>query len=275
MKKKEDNLDKIIALIDKLPPMPDNIVKLRRACANPYVNFNYLTPLLEEDPGLCADILHMANSVFYGINHRVETISEAVRYIGINHLVDFVSMSFSHKVIKKYFSGIKNLNDYFEHSRRISYATNILAKAAGKKSETLEFYTIAGLLHDIGRLIIMVISNEETIELLGGNWEDVVDLAKNEKEIIGVNHCYVGMEICNKWKFSEKLQNTILKHHTPFNGEFCEEAAFVLLAHFVSMIDFPEEILLTVYSNEIFSRMKLSSEDILDCREVFIKKSLK
>lgn len=270
MERKEENLDRIIELIDKLPPIPDNIIKLRRACSNPYTNLNQLTPLLEKDPGLCADILHMANSVFYGINHRVETISEAVRYIGFDHLVDFVSLSFSEKVIKKYFSGIQNLNDYFNHSQSISSATYVLAQASGKSREQIEFFKIAGLLHDIGRLIIIVISDEEYTELLGGRWEDVADLAKKEKEILGVDHCYVGLKICQKWHLSDKLQNTIFRHHTPVSDDFCEEAAFIFLAHFVSMVDFPKKLLQTLFPEDIYQRMNLSLETVMDCRNTFL-----
>ena len=141
--------DKIVSLIDHLPPMPNNIIRLRKAAADPNVNFNQLVPILKEDPGLCADILHIANSAFYGVHHTVDTIDEAVRYFGVEHLIEFVSVSFSEKTVKKFFHHVKNLNDYFDHSRQISTAAYLLAKHAKKSVHEQNQFAIAGLLHDL------------------------------------------------------------------------------------------------------------------------------
>ena len=66
--------DKIIDLIEKLPPIPENIVKLRQMAANPNANFTIIVPILKEDPGLCADILHIANSVFYAPDRELNSV---------------------------------------------------------------------------------------------------------------------------------------------------------------------------------------------------------
>ena len=269
---KEDTIDRVLGMVNKLPPMPDNVVKLRKVCADPNVRFKDFVPLIEQDPGLCADILHMSNSAHFGVGHPVETISEAVRFFGMDHLVDFVSISFSEKVVRKYFSGIRDLNEYFRHSRTVSLAAKILAKKAGKSAVEQEFYAVAGLLHDIGRLILIIVGDDESAELIGNNWEYIEDLVHKEQELLGIDHCNVGNKICGKWQFSEKLQEAVLRHHTPIlTDDFNEEAAFVLLAHFVSMTDFPIDMLLTVYPEDIIEKMGLSIDRITAARSDYIE----
>jgi len=266
---KKNKTDEIIELVDTLPPMPNNILLLRKAIADPNVNFSMLAPIIKEDSGLCADILRMANSAYYGVHHRVETIDEAIRYIGINHLIDFVSISFSEKAIKKSFPKIKELDDYFVHARQISLASMILLKAAKRSPKEQNVASIAGLLHDIGRLIIMIVGDASLAELLGHTYETFSHVVQDEQELLGIDHCEIGMKICHKWQFPEHLQETILRHHTPVDGNVCEEAAAVFLAHFLCMDDFPDDMLLHIYPPEVQEQLGFSTDIILKAKELF------
>jgi len=267
MTTQKEFIEEIIQHVNHLPPMPANIIKLRKASQDPHANFAMLSPLIEEDPGLCADILHMANSAFYGVNHQVDTIQEAIRYFGMKPLIDFISLSFSNKAIKKSYSSIKNLDQYFIHSKQIAIASRILSKHAGKNRQYQDFFHVSGLLHDIGRLIVLVVSDEKSTNLIGDSWKDVANIIQKEKECLGVDHCFIGMKICKKWQFSERLQQTILRHHSPVKNDICEEAAFILLSHFISMKEIPEEMLLKVYSTEVMKQIGLTEKAIIEARE--------
>lgn len=263
----EDNIDKVIALINQLPPMPDNIIKLRRLCSDPNVRFKDFIPIIEEDPGLCADILHMSNSAYFGVGHKVESIGEAVRYFGMSHLVDYISISFSDKVIRKEFSEIKDLNEYFKHSKIISTSTRILSKIAGKNIIDQEFFSVAGLLHDIGRLIILLVADLEIANIIGTDWMFIEDQVKKEEALLGLDHTIVGEKICEKWQFSNYLQEAIRRHHVPFNGTFYEQAAFILIAHFVSMKDFPIEMVFTILPEKNMQNMNLTKDKLAQARK--------
>lgn len=269
---KNKYLEEILTIIDKLPPMPDNILKLRKICADPNATFKDIVPILEKDAGFCADILHMANSAYYGVSHQVESISEAVRYIGFESVVDFVAVSFSNNVIKSHFSKIDNIYEYFKHSNEIGLATKCLAKAARKSLKDQEFFTVAGLLHDIGRLIILMVSDKEMIKSIGNGWRYKEDTASKETDLLGINHCSVGKQICEKWKFSDQLQAAVLKHHSPLKGEYSDAAAYILLAHFISMDDFPIEQAYCLYPKEALCRMGLTEKNINQARTMYLEK---
>ncbi len=262
----ETNIDKVIGLINQLPPMPDNITKLRRLCADPNVRFKDFVPLIEGDPGLCADILHMANSAYFGVGHSVESISEAVRYFGMTHLVDFISISFSDKVIKHNFSDIENLNEYFKHSRIVSLATKIVAKVAGKSTTEQEFFSIAGLLHDIGRLIVIVAAGKDRLEVKATDWMFIEDQVKKEELLLGMDHTIVGEKICEKWDFSSTLQKAVRRHHVPFDDTFYEEAAFIFIAHFTAMSDFPIDMVYTALPENIMLELNLTKDKLVEAR---------
>lgn len=268
MNRFEDRIDKVVEMINKLPPMPDNISKLRRLCADPNVRFKDFTPLIEQDPGLCADILHMANSAYFGINHSVDNISEAVRYLGMGNLVDYISISFSNKVIRESFSGIKDLNEYFTHSRLISMSTRILATVAGKSRVEQEFYSVCGLLHDIGRLILLVVGGEDMSDYVGLDWMYIEDQIEKEENLLGLDHTLVGEKICAKWEFSKMLQQAVRQHHVPLDSQFFEQAAFIFLAHFVSMDDFPIDLVYAILPEENVLSMGLSFNKMKEAREL-------
>lgn len=268
MDKFDNNIDKVVELINKLPPMPDNISRLRKLCADPNVRFKDFTPLIEQDPGLCADILHMANSAYFGINHTVDNISEAVRYLGMGNLVDYISISFSNKVIRQNFSGIKDLNEYFRHSRIISMSTRVLSSVAGKSKVEQEFYSVCGLLHDIGRLILLVVGGEYMSAYVGLDWMYIEDQIEKEENLLGLDHTLVGEKICAKWEFSKMLQEAVKQHHVPLDGQFFEQAAFIFMAHFVSMSDFPLELTYSALPEANILSMGLSFDKLKEAREL-------
>ena len=270
---KQQYVDEILELVNELPPMPDNIITLRKICADPNSSLKNITPILEKDPGFCADILHMANSAYFGVHHTVESIGEAVRYIGFESIVDFVAISFSHQAIENKFKNLKNLNEYFKHSNEIALAIKCLSKVSKKKASIQEFFTIAGLLHDIGRLVIMMVSDVETLKKMGSNWKHKPDLAQLEADIFGVDHCEVGKQICEKWHFSDDLQIAIQNHHVPLKGEFSECAIFILLSHFISMMDLPIEQVQSLLSEDIMDKIGLNKEMLIKAREMYTEKA--
>lgn len=266
---KKNYADAIIKHIERLPPMPQNIVELRKRIADPHVNFASLVPILKNDPALCADLLHIANSAFYGVHHTVETVDEAVRYFGVDHLVDFISVSFSEKVVRGYFKNVKNLNDYFHHSLNVSTAAGILAKVARKDPHEQNVTAVAGLLHDIGRLIILVVTEQSIEEVTGDSYDCIIDIVKNEKAILGIDHCEIGAKICKKWMFPEHLQTAVLRHHTPLEGSLCEAGAFILLAHFVTMENFPISLLIDTYPPDVMKILGLSEHALMEARQIY------
>jgi putative nucleotidyltransferase with HDIG domain len=269
---KSEIAKKLVEHIDQLPPMPSNVFKLRQAAANPNINYDHITPILKEDPSICADLLHIANSARYGVGHKVETIEEAVRYFGMGSLVEFVAAACSEKIIRRKFASVRNLNEYLIHSRKISIATSYISRALKVSSHDQEVYSITGLLHDIGRLVIILAANEKKYskELLGVSWEVIQNYISSENQLYGMDHAEIGMLICRKWEFPDRIIEGVKRHHTPLkNNKLSFDGLVIFLSEIISIKGLSENIIKNALPQDIFDEVKLTPEALLEARDAF------
>jgi len=261
---------RVAQLIEILPPMPENIVRLMNARLDSPQDIKHVRSLIESDPGLCTDFLHLAADFSVGSDEVVETVEDAVRLIGVQPLVQLIAVTFARNSIRREFSQLVYLNDYFEHSRDISIACRILARLCKLPKHDCEMFTVAGLIHDIGRLVIMVAGNRLSVRLMGTSWDKMISVLPDEKRIMGLNHCEVGMQLCKKWNFSPVLQEGVLRHHTPLeNAEFSFPGGIIFVAHFVSYSDLTGDILSTMLGTVFLANLNLPLTSFAKAQRVF------
>lgn len=259
---------KVAELVDTLPPMPATIMELREAAADPDCNYKRIIPHLKKDPGLCADVLRIANSALFGVSHKVETVEESVRYFGMNRLIDYVATSFSEKVVRDSFRSLRNLSDYFDHSAQISAAAHIIAKHANMNSHDQDMFTVAGLLHDIGRLVLALAGSKQGSPLMGRAYSEMEEVIADEKETMGVNHCEVGAIICEKWQFPDRLVEGVFRHHTPMKkNDLSKPGAVIFLGHIVTFDDIPETMLRNAIPEETLEKLGITADLLVECRD--------
>ena len=165
---------KVAQLIHRLPPMPDNISRLMAAELDSGQECAEVFGLIENDPGLCADLLHLANNSCYKSSKNIETVGDAVREIGIQPLVQFIGVSYAKQTVQKEFAPLKHLNQYFQHSQDISLSCRIMAEVLDIAKQQREMYAVVGLIHDVGRLVIMIASNRTSVPLMGTSWKEMM-----------------------------------------------------------------------------------------------------
>ena len=259
MQEKEELSRKVAILIKKLPPMPDNIGQLMDAKINSHQEDTAVLGLIENDPGLCADLLHLANNFSHNSGEIVETIDDAIQQIGIQPLVQLIGVSYARNTIQKKFASLEHLNQYFEHSQDISLSCRILAELLGMPKHQCDMYAVIGLTHDIGRLVIIIASNRTSVPLMGTSWDKMISIVHDEKKIMGMNHCDVGMQLCSNWNFSPILNEGVLRHHTPLLGDdFSLPGAVIFMSHFVAFSDFTGQMLIERLPAELYDRLNLS-----------------
>ncbi|OGV52274.1 MAG: hypothetical protein A2017_00750 [Lentisphaerae bacterium GWF2_44_16] len=264
--------EKLVGSIELLPPMPSNILKIRRAVSDPNMNYTHLVPILKEDPSICADLLRIANSARYGIGHNVDTVDEAVRYFGMHSLVDFISAACSEKIVKQYFSSIGNLNEYLRHSRQISFAVSFICKMLKLSAHDQEVLSVTSLLHDIGRLVITLVTNKQhySRELFGVSWEDIHKFVLDENELYGIDHAILGMKICSKWQFPDKITRGVRRHHTPLlENDFCFEGFIIFLAELIAVENLPDNVLMKTVPDEIMRKFGIDNSLLIETRSKY------
>lgn len=270
MEDKKEIARKVAQLIETLPPIPDNISRLMAVDINACSKYAEAVGMIAADPGLCMDLLHLANDFCYYSGETIETIDDAVEHIGIGALVQLIAVSYARKIIQKEFAQLEHLNEYLAHSQNISLSSRILAELTDMPKHQCRMYAVMGLIHDIGRLIIMVAADKTSVRLMGTSWNSMASIVHDEKEVLGLNHCDVGMQICNKWNFSAILQEGVLRHHTPLIvSDFSFPGTLIFIAHFVSFSDMTGEIISNMLGADLLSRLQLTVNDFVEAQKIF------
>ena len=273
MNKKRELSRKITQVVDKLPLFPRDIDRLLAAAAKPSEDNTEILRLIESESELSTELVHLARS-YYGTAENIKTVEDAVRCIGIQPLVQLIGVSYARSAIREEFSALKYLNEYLDHSEDVSMGCRILAEISNMRREEREIYTVAGLIHDIGRLAIMVASNRTSAHVLGTLWDKMASVVQDEKAALGTNHCDVGMQICRKWNFSPIIQEGILRHHTPLiNSDFSFPGALIFISHFLSASDPSGDILSTLSAAEIVTNLNLSAANLDRARDIYKSRS--
>jgi HD-like signal output (HDOD) protein len=260
---------RIAELVESLPPMPQNIDRILVAAHHDkIIRRAEIFQLIKEDPGLSADLLHIANDTC-STEQNFETIEDAFEYIGVRPLIQLIGYCYARNTVRVHFDTLKNLNQYFAHSKNISRSCRALAVVSNMSSHDREIYITAGLIHDLGRLVVMLAGNMHNAPLIGTTAEKMAFIDHDERKVLGLSHSEVGWRVCRKWKFSPILQEAVLRHHTPIiNGDFSSAGGMIFVAHFVSYSDMSGEILSRMLPAEILTNLNLTIKDFIEARKL-------
>ena len=255
------------ALVDKLPPMPETVERLLDERRRP--SADELPALVRRDPGLCIDLLKLANRA--GDNEgRVETIEDALLLVGPDAFAQYSGVSFANAVIQRDFATLRHLPQYFAHSQEISLTCRALAEVVGLPDHARDMYTVAGLIHDIGRLVMLIATDDLGARLVGTSAERMLAVVRDEEGMAGLNHCDIGQQICSQWNFSPILREGVLRHHTPVRkNDVSQPGSFIFLAHFIGLSDFTGQILSSLIHKEVFDSLGITPAQMDDARRLY------
>ncbi len=271
MNKKKELSRKITQIVGELPLFPRDIDRLLATAVKPSKDNTEILRLIESNPKLSDELLHVARS-YYGTAEDIETIKDAVRCI--QPLAQLIGVSYARNAIQEEFAALKYLNEYLDHSEDISIGCRILAEISDMQRDQREIYTVAGLIHDIGRLAIMVASNRTSAHVLGTLWDKMASVVHDEKATLGTNHCDVGMQICRKWNFSPIIQEGVLRHHTPLiNNDFSFPGGLIFISHFLSASDPSGDIISTLLPPELLVKLNVNAAGFDKAKNIYRKRT--
>ena len=246
--------------IEKLPSFPKTLSKILQLCSNPESSITSLSQEIEKDPGLTADLLKLSNSSFYAGRNKVKTIQDAIKLIGLKNLKNLLYVSGVTKIMN---SRYQKANEIWEHSAKCSFFARNLTIEFGFPKLT-DIAATAGLLHDIGKLVLISIDKEITQKV-----DFLKDKEKNnsvllEEFTLGISHPEIGAKLLSKWQFPEELIYVVQFHHRPFLApqEYKELTYIIYLANM--MIDFQDnKTSFSIIHHPILEIFNIKSEDEL------------
>lgn len=205
---------------------PDVFIKLSRMVDDPSCSAGALARTIMGDPVLSARLLRLANSPFYGFPSRIDTIGRAVTVIGTRALRDLVLAVSAPGIFAK--MPILDMRAFWEHSLRSAALARLLASRC-RLAEPESLFA-AGLLHDVGQLIILAKLPEIGRETRWRALDCGVALHLVEQEVIGFDHAEVGGELLRQWQLPRSLWEAVACHHRPAVARDRLTAAIICLA---------------------------------------------
>lgn len=204
MTEKRNNLKNHIMDTKTLPTLPNVIQKLNTLSDNDKSSVQEMARIVSSDQVLSARILRLANSPSYGF-YRVSTISNAMILLGVNVVKSLALSSSIFAIMEKERIGL------WEHSLGVGVAANLIARKL-KLPECEEIAT-AGLLHDIGKVIIGLKCQEAERDILELVRERNIYAMDAELEILNTDHAEIGAWLSRSWFLPDKLSEPIAFHH--------------------------------------------------------------
>lgn len=213
----------------QLLSLPEVCLRIQQLADDPHADMAEFGQLVIQDPALTTRLLKLVNSAYYGFPGRVDTISRAVNLVGIAELRNLTLAMAAMEV----FGGLENehfdMLGFWRHSVYCALVARYLAKQA--RVLHAERLFIAGLLHDVGRLLIFSLLPDESALILQrtGRGEKVCAAERGE---LGFDHAEVGYELLSLWRLPKELRIAVAFHHLPDVTEEARlEATLVALAN--------------------------------------------
>jgi HD-like signal output (HDOD) protein len=214
MEKDLNTIKERIEKIGKLPTFPTVALEIQRMTKDPDASMGKISTMIENDPSLTITLLKIANSPFYGFLQTVRTAQHALSVMGLKAVENLVTSI----CVFKTFDTIGNKQDFdkqafYEHSTGCGAVARMIATRLGFIDNGDHF--IAGLTHDLGKIILDFYFHDDFIKALEFAKTENIPLNKAEKEIIGADHAAIGSWLAKKWKLPDSLVESIAYHHEP------------------------------------------------------------
>jgi len=205
-------LEVLASLSDGLPTLPAYVFELNSLLSSKPVNLKRVAEVIRTDPSLTAQMLRVCNSAFLGLRKKIESIDHAVILLGTERLRTLV-LTCSLLEYVGHSIASEDIQSFWQHSFLTAALSERLARGTGYPQPEQAY--LAGLLHDIGALPLLLVNSSrhgDEVAVPSRTWSENVE---QEFEQFGTDHCEIGRWIGVSWSFSPTLLDVMVTHHTP------------------------------------------------------------
>jgi len=226
-------LESIVGSVKDLPVLPRTYLALRQAVADPQVSMKEVVKIVEQDVAVSAKVLQLVNSAFFGLPREVSTVRTAVTFLGI----DMVQGSVLSSEVSHVFAKANEIPGFtFEE---VHAHSQLVAKIAGRMEASAHVHSaaiVAGMLHDVGKLLLAVRSPKHFARAVAGAREEDRPLYSVEQELMGVSHAEVGAYLLGLWGLPTPVVEAVAHHHHPDRvpHDSVDSIAMVHIANFLA-----------------------------------------
>ena len=208
----DESIRSIVGGLGELPPVPQTYHALTLALAGPHNSLRNVERIIEADVAISAKILQLVNSAFFGTARSITNVQTAVCHLGINTLKNLVLSVEVFRVFapKRPLKGF-SLEDLQRHARLTSY----IAARLPVPNHLIDIAVVAGMLHDVGKLIMAWKLPERFKKLMAEGREEQCPLYKAEERQYGFSHAEIGAYLLGLWGLPYAVVEAVALHHAP------------------------------------------------------------
>jgi HD-like signal output (HDOD) protein len=200
--------------IDSFPSLPSTVAEVMNVVNNPESSAKELTQAILPDQSMCVAILKIANSALYGRPKKVSSLETAITVLGFDEIQNIV---LSKSVLNSFGAVFQRndtiISDFWDHSFTCALAGKIIAEHFNLTAPGRFF--IGGLIHDIGKLaMLLTVPEEYSAEKWLSGFSSEEKLAE-ERQLFSITHEEVGGRLLEKWNFPDPLIHALQYHHCP------------------------------------------------------------
>jgi len=198
--------------ITDLPTLPSVYFKVDKLLKDKQASIENVARLIEIDPAMSSSVLHLVNSAFYGLSTKSSSISHAMMILGFNavkHAIVSVAVLDTLKIKEKFENF--NITDFWRHSVAVAVVCRQLAEKSRLCAPEDAF--IAGLLHDVGKIIMIKYFRDDFGKVWRLMLEKKISFSQAEEEVASIDHVQIGAYLARKWQLPDPVVEAIACHH--------------------------------------------------------------
>lgn len=256
-------LDDVIRQIKDLPTLPAVAQELLSDLNDDNSSLDTITQKVAMDHSVAAKALRLANSSYYGSNSRVVTLQQAVAMLGVKNVKNLIRMT----IMSNFFPASScpgfDFRSFWRHSIATAVCAELISRTLHMKHD---FAFTAGLLHDIGRLVLVTRFPKAYQEVLDYREREDCQMLEAERAVMQVDHVAAGLALATHWNFSDAISDAIRGHHEPETAGLNSVASLVHVANsIVHALDLAgeENELVPLLSPVAWSTLALTESDYL------------
>jgi HD-like signal output (HDOD) protein len=221
--------EQLVANVDDLISLPELYLKVRDTIDDPRSSIDDVSNIVSQDPSICARLIRISNSSFFGFASEIETVTRAISIMGLSQLHDLVLATSVVKSFKGIPKDLVNMKEFWARSVYCGIISRLLARKCNVLDSERLF--LAGLLHDLGHLIIYTKMPRPAFEILSEAKLDNKPVQQIERETFGFDYSKVGSALLRSWKLPKSHVETV-ENHTSLSesNQFLLDSAIVHLA---------------------------------------------
>lgn len=223
--------EKMLRKIESFPTPPAVAAQILRISSDPEASVIDLKKIIEADSTMAVEVLKVANSPFFGLRRKVGSIEHAISLLGMPEIKNLVLS----KAMLQTFSAANGFDavKLWKHSFYCALAARL---TAGHLQLNPDEMFAAGLIHDIGKLIMYLELQENDISALENQRATNTGITQKEEKLVGIGHDRLAMHLLKKWMFPADLEEAVGYHHSPHKAPIAKNMALAvnladLLAH--------------------------------------------